>query len=119
MGTRTETNVTYYNDGRPPETETVTVETTTIVLSKTSFNKFVANVLGAGDFMAGADAFQGILAACKAKDDRVGFCFTQYEAADTFEKSEVDLFTTAMVAATPQIMTEQQRTAILAAWPEK
>lgn len=95
-----------------------TVETTPIIMSKTTFNKYVANVLGSGDFMAGADAFQALLATCKAKTDRVGFCYTQYTAASTFEKSEVQLFTDAMVAADPQIMTEQQQTAILGNWPE-
>lgn len=84
--------------------------TAPLILSKTAFNKYAAQQLG------GFDIFQNIMDQCAASSGAVKFCFTQYNSALTFEKSEVDTFTGIMNSA--GIMTSGQRAEILNNWPE-
>lgn len=99
-------NVMSVNDMGPDIQQSITLP---IILSKTAFNKYAAHVLG------GMDVFQNIMDACEASTGSVKFCFTQYESAQTFEKSEVAAFTQIMVGGGK--MTDDQRDALLDGWP--
>lgn len=84
-------------------------------LSKTAFRKYAASRLVGGG-TAGMARFEVILAAARAQSPGVvTFCAGQYDAADTFDRSEVQSFADILVAAT--IMTKDEGAAIIAGWP--
>lgn len=84
-----------------------------MLLSKTAFQDLSVAHLGAG--MTGMARFQAIMDACAGGSGAIKFCFSRYEAAQTFEKTQVANFTAIMVAAA--IMTQAEADAILNNWP--
>jgi len=123
MGTRTEyeyitrRNPAYTPDNGapemlPPEQIAYTIETTELLLSKTSFNKYAATCLGS------TARFQQILDDAEAASGDVKFCWTQYQAALTFEKSEVQNFLKILNSTNPKIVADQECSAIMDNWPQ-
>ena len=105
------TEVIYYPDGTTQTVQHPDPPKSHVIFSKTAFNKYAATQFGS------MGRFQDILDASEASTGSVKFCFTQYVAAITFEKSEVEYFTNVMVTATPPIMTVAERDAVLNNWP--
>jgi hypothetical protein len=115
-------NIIYHNDPKDPlfgtttEVDTPDPPTSPLLLSKTAFQDYAVSQLGGG--MTGMARFQAIMDGCAAGTGAVKFCFSRYEAAQTFLKTAVDQFTQIMVAANPPVMTADERAAIIGNWPE-
>lgn len=85
------------------------------VLSKTAFQDYAVSQLGGG--VTGMGRFTDIMdATADSPVSAVRFAYTRYEAAQTFEKSNVAALTQIMAAN--GTMTAEERTAILENWPE-
>lgn len=92
------------------------------ILSATAFNKLCAVALGGGvsdqQMMTGMAAFQKIMDDATHAGGAARFVVTQYTKAITFEKAEVVKFAAVLTAPGVDVMTQEQASAILAAWPE-
>lgn len=92
--------------------------TTPRVLSKTAFQDYAVSQLGGG--ATGMARFTEIMDATRdSASGAVRFAFARYEAAQTFEKSNTEALT-AIMAEDSQAghITSDERSAILANWPE-
>lgn len=114
MGTRTDIEVVYYPNGTQETIERI-VETFPRILSKTAFQDHAVSQLGGG--VTGMARFTEIMDATAAHSNgAVRFAFARYEAALTFEKSNVSSLTSLLVSS--GVMTANERTEILDNWPE-
>ena len=110
--------ITYTDPADPRFGTTVEIDhpdppTVPQILSKTAFQDYAVSQLGAGT--TGMARFQAIMDAAEVASGAVKFCFSRYEAANTFAKDQVDAFTQIMVAAT--IMSATERSNVLTNWP--
>ena len=82
-----------------------------IIMTDKQFRKYAAQQLGS------SAAVGAIYTAAQTSNDAdVKFAFMAWSKAQTYEKAEVSALCTALVAGS--CMTSQQRTALLANWPE-
>lgn len=89
-----------------------------VVLTKIAFRNHAAKCLGEGP--AGMIRFMQIINSTKAQadlDELIGFVYSQYEAATTFERIEVQQFLDVLVADEEVLLTPEERGAIINAWP--
>lgn len=101
--------------GQTEQVVTADPPTAPLILSKTAFQGHAVSKLGTGT--TGMARFQEIMDDCAGSaSGAVKFCFSRYEAAQTFEKTAVSNFTAIMVGA--GIMQAQERTDVLNGWPE-
>lgn len=112
-------NIIYHNDPADPLFGTTTEvdlpdpPTAPLVLSKTAFQDLAWAQLGGGT--TGMARFNVIMNGCKTGSDVLQAVYDRYQAALTFEKAKVLLFTQIMV---PSVMTQAEANAILNNWPQ-
>lgn len=120
MPTRQDTNVIYFNDGRPPVTETVMVPTRAAVLTKQDFKKLIIVAFGGNG--AAKEKFQTYIDAAVAEvgtngaakrrrmaldDWRNNVSWTRAEALDWLDDMQFS-------SSVPD-----DKAAVRAAWPEQ
>lgn len=103
--------------GQTFEVDVADPATSPLVLSKTAFQDYAISVFGSGDVIAGMNRFSEIMDATRdSTNGAVRFAYARYQAAQTFEKANVELL--AGVMETGGAMTPEEKGALIENWPE-